>query len=606
MAAEASRSGPSADSYIGSLISLTSKSEIRYEGILYSINTEESSIGLRNVRSFGTEGRKKDGPQILPIDKIYEFILFRGSDIKDLQVKSSPPVQATPMLHDPAIIQSHYSSSAPASTHAVPGAIPDLNDASQLGVSRSTFHGGLPLYQPGGTIGSWDLTPPAANGSGLAMPTYWQGFYSPSSNGVSYLQQPSLYHPPPGLPTNSVQQPVQFSNINSFLPSGTPSMNDFASTLKPLASSVPSLISASLQQEVHQPNKNPLFSATSLAEFSSPVLSAASCVPSLVATSFPEITIPTQASLLASASPLNLTSNKPPLNSAVASNFGHSLTVPQNALPGLSNKPSAIATPSFSTQMISQSMSSIVGSSFSKEGGTLLPLVTPGQLMQPGYSIIPSSMPLQTSHKDSEAKPQEVKPTSTSETLMSLPPKEPLLPLPEPANRRINGTASYVYHHSSRGRGRGRGNAFSEPITSFTEEFDFTAMNEKFNKDEVWGHLGKGKALVKYDERELDENHTNIDPNEDQEPVEHEVKPVYCKEDFFDTLSGNTRDRSTRGGRTSFSHQMKVDTETFGDFRTHRWNRGGGRGFRGGRGARGRGYYYGGGGINSRGRGRIT
>jgi len=90
--------------YVGSRISLISKSEIRYEGILYVINTEESTIALQNVRSYGTEGRTK--PDVPPTDEVYDFIIFRGEDIKDLTVlegSSAKPSQRA-VLQDPAVV----------------------------------------------------------------------------------------------------------------------------------------------------------------------------------------------------------------------------------------------------------------------------------------------------------------------------------------------------------------------------------------------------------------------------------------------------------------------------------------------------------------------
>mmetsp|Transcript_16324 Transcript_16324/g.37760 ORF Transcript_16324/g.37760 Transcript_16324/m.37760 type:complete len:362 (+) Transcript_16324:59-1144(+) len=76
---------------LGNRISLISKKNIRYEGILYSINEQSATVALKNVKSFGTEGRELldttgNSTFVPPNDVVHSYLLFRGQDIKDLHV----------------------------------------------------------------------------------------------------------------------------------------------------------------------------------------------------------------------------------------------------------------------------------------------------------------------------------------------------------------------------------------------------------------------------------------------------------------------------------------------------------------------------------------
>ncbi|KAJ6290586.1 hypothetical protein OIU78_026349 [Salix suchowensis] len=478
------------------------------------------------VRSFGTEGRKKDGLQVPPSDKVYEFILFRGTDIKDLQVKSSPPVQtATPVHNDPAIIQSQYPQAATATMNLPSSADGSLTDpsshASSNGLPRATFQGSLPQYQPGASLEPWGSLhlPPTTNGSGLAMPMYWQGYYGPS-NGVQASQQ-ALLRPPPSLSMpSSMLQYVQYPAMNA------------------------SNTSAS-----------PLFSAQ------------------------------THPSNLPSASPLTTAVDKVAVASS-GSDIPNTMPDPIMPFKSISDPPTSFF---------------MASSSLMNEGKTPS-LVTPGQLLQPAPHTMPS---LQSSHiaqrdvevvqvPSPELSPPPPPPPAVTEV------QEPILPLPLQPEHKIYGAPMYTYQSSRGGRGRGRGNEIAHSATRFEEDFDFTAMNEKFNKEEVWGHLGKSHKAQDRDD---------LQDEDDVGSSKHVTKPVYVKDDFFDSISCGALDGGSRNGRARFSQQSTRDTNAFGNFSHHRGGRGGWGPDRGGwgpdRGGRSRGGYHGRGyGYGYAGRGR--
>lgn len=78
-----------------------------YVGTLHEINSESSTVALEQVISHGTEGRRGGEDEIAGSDNVYEYIVFRGSDVKDLRIEEpaqKKPQPPPPQLDDPAIL----------------------------------------------------------------------------------------------------------------------------------------------------------------------------------------------------------------------------------------------------------------------------------------------------------------------------------------------------------------------------------------------------------------------------------------------------------------------------------------------------------------------
>lgn len=147
------------DNLLGSHLSLISQQDVRYDGILFSINAKESSIVLRDgeyctiyisliltdsfslflnsVKCLGTEDRvAEESKKVAANPVVLAFVTFPGHEIKDLYVHESTPA---------APIESATPPPAPTTSEAKPRNPPQPPTKSAPNKSQS---GGPPQQKP--------------------------------------------------------------------------------------------------------------------------------------------------------------------------------------------------------------------------------------------------------------------------------------------------------------------------------------------------------------------------------------------------------------------------------------------------------------------------
>lgn len=139
------------DNLLGSRISLISQVDVRYDGILFSINAKESSIVLKDVRCLGTEERVADASKKVPPSQgVLAFVAFPGTDIKDLYLHDIDSTAPEPVPEPPKkpAAATRPAKSAPENASAAPPPAPAPTKTNTAKTDRSKQQSRQPEKKP--------------------------------------------------------------------------------------------------------------------------------------------------------------------------------------------------------------------------------------------------------------------------------------------------------------------------------------------------------------------------------------------------------------------------------------------------------------------------
>ncbi|KAI0884614.1 Scd6-like Sm domain-containing protein [Annulohypoxylon maeteangense] len=547
--------------FLGSRISLISKSDIRYSGILHEINSEESTVSLENVKSFGTEGRKGNpDEEIAPSDQVYEYIVFRGSDVKDLRIEQAPapPKENQPpkVPDDPAIVGARTRPQGPQG-HQVPQGPPGVMPPGPgaPGYGQSPYQPN-PFYPP----------PPAQWGrGGHPGPVPGQGF-----PGMPYPPPPGWFPPGQGFPAGGPGAPGPW---NSFGyppgpgPQGPPGVPGQGMRVTPQQDGnkpVPIGAGVDKQRVGGHPAVELPTEPKSLGQQPMQPVSSAAPTP-------PVESKPTAAEVKATAD--SLTTTNAPSTSAPEKK-----SVPTGPKSNRVTPVVPIPPPTFASKLASQvTATAVTTRTTGEQANGPVTAATLKDATQAAKAAVASAMAKLDNPRVEAPVQAQPQPQNGGNLMDNL-------------TKKVNEMRINASRNPTNGRGRGRGGrgGGASKVNVPDADFDFAAGNAKFNKQDVKGAIG-GSPVTE----------TSNGPTSEQSPSEEPtaVPVAYNKtRSFFDNISSEAKDRAENGGqkpggREWRGEEQRKNMETFGQGSVDGGYRGAYRGRGRGRGnSRGRGF----------------